>query len=79
MHTEIIIFWRLPDGTRCSVLGQQASKWRLVVTRGDAELLIEDYPSARALFDRARELRPLFDRAATGGCALAPRVIARSA
>ncbi len=79
MRSEIMVFWKLPDGTRCSVLRHEVSKWRLVVTRHNAELLAEDYVSAKMLFDRAQDLRLAFGRAATESRALAPRAVARSA
>ncbi|MGE5357875.1 MAG: hypothetical protein ACM3NQ_02590 [Bacteroidales bacterium] len=62
MNGEIIVFWKLPDGTRCSVVRRERTKWRLVIERNGTELLAEDYLDASALLRRANELRPVYAR-----------------
>ena len=62
MTRDILIFWRLPDGTRCSVAAHPTHGWQLVVTRMATVLLTEHFSDAHRLLARAHELRPLFLR-----------------
>lgn len=57
---EIVIFWRLPDGTRCSVVPGEQRTWRLLVIRMGTHLLDEDFADPYALLARARELRLVY-------------------
>ncbi len=56
---EMVIFWRLPDGTRCSVLEHAPGLWRLVVRQGSRQLFQEDFADRRDVLRRAGELRTL--------------------
>jgi hypothetical protein len=60
MTKEVMIFWRLPDGTRCAVLEDPHHGWRLQVTRMGTVLVTEQFSDPHRLWDRASALRPLF-------------------
>jgi len=61
-RSEILVFWRLPDGTRCSVVRGPTDNWRLLVLREGREVLTEDFADPRELLYRAEQLRPVFQR-----------------
>ncbi len=60
MTKEVMIFWRLPDGTRCAVLEDPKHGWQLQVTRLATVLLAEQFDNPYRLLERATALRPLF-------------------
>ncbi len=62
MTKEVVIFWRLPDGTRCAVLADPRHGWQLQVVRMGALLLSEQFSDPHRLLARANELRPLFEK-----------------
>ncbi len=64
MSHEILVFWRYPDGTRCVVNHGESHGWQLRVMRGEEALLTEFFVDARALFDRAQQLRVVYKPAA---------------
>jgi hypothetical protein len=62
MEKELVVFWRLRDGTRCVVLHDAPGGWQLRVIRGgDAPLLTERFLDPHALLARALELRAAFE------------------
>ncbi len=60
MSGEILVFWRLPDGTRCVVGHAEGGGWQLRVTRGEEQLLAEHHDNAPDLFARAQQVRDFF-------------------
>ncbi len=60
MSQDILVFWRYPDGKRCVVSRDELHGWQLRVIRADETLLVEYFADARALFDRAQELRAVY-------------------
>ncbi len=63
MSSELVVFWRLSDGTRCAVVYDPPRGWQLRVVRGcDAPLLTEHYADPHALLARAHALRAVFER-----------------
>ena len=65
MPNELVVFWRLSDGTRCVVVHDPPRAWQLRVVRGcDIPLLTENHPDPHHLLARAYELRTMFERSA---------------
>ncbi len=63
MQKELVVFWRLSDGTRCSVLHDPPRGWLLRVARdGEPSLLTEHYSESDLLLTRALQLRAVFER-----------------
>jgi hypothetical protein len=60
MPQELVVFWRLPNGTRCAVAPARPTGWELRVTRGPEVLLSEHFADPHALFARALALRKEF-------------------
>ena len=60
---ELVLFWKLANGTRCVVV-QQGVRWQLRVIRHAELLLSEDYEDSTALMARAKVLRLQFDAVA---------------
>jgi hypothetical protein len=58
---ELIVFWRLTDGSRCVVTPHGDGMWELRVVRDrEAPMLVENYRDPRVLYERARALRRVF-------------------
>lgn len=53
---ELVLFWKLANGTRCVVV-QHDMRWQLRVIRQADVLLAEDYEDPLALMARAQALR----------------------
>jgi hypothetical protein len=53
---ELVLFWKLSNGTRCVVV-QQGAHWQLRVIRQNELLLAEDYRDAAMVLARAKDLR----------------------
>ncbi len=65
MSRELVVFWRLSDGTRCVVMHDPPRGWQLRVVCGcDPPLLTEHFADAPTLLARAQALRALFERSA---------------
>ena len=65
MGKELVVFWRLRDGTRCVVLHDAPVGWQLRVVRGcEPPLQIERFSDPHALLARALELRATYARQA---------------
>lgn len=60
---ELVLFWRLANGTRCVVV-QAGVCWQLRVMRHAEVLLSEDFVDAAELMARAKALRLEFDAVA---------------
>jgi hypothetical protein len=60
---ELILFWKLANGTRCVVV-QNGELWQLRVLRQNELLLSEDYEDGIAVINRAKALRLEFDAVA---------------
>ncbi len=64
MTSEILVFWRHVNGTRCVVVAAGPGRWQLRVTRGDQAILVEDYSDPHVLFERALALRAVYQPSA---------------
>jgi hypothetical protein len=60
---ELVLFWKLANGTRCVVV-QHEDRWQLRVIRQAETLLAEDYEDGVALMTRAKALRLQFEAVA---------------
>jgi hypothetical protein len=60
---ELVLFWKLANGTRCVVV-QHGVHWQLRVIRHAELLLSEDYEDAAIVMARAKALRLQFDAVA---------------
>ncbi len=72
MSSDILVFWRRPDGTRCVVGHDARGGWELRIVRDGDRLLVEHFTSAPDLFARAQQLRDLFNLRATTGTSSLP-------
>ncbi len=65
MKKELVVFWRLSDGTRCAVVHDPPRGWQLRVARGaDCLLLVEHFSDPQLLLARALALRAAYERTA---------------
>ncbi len=72
MSTDILVFWRRPDGTRCVVGHDERGGWRLRVVRDGHQMVTEHFTNAPDLFARAQQLRDLFSSPASTGASDIP-------
>jgi hypothetical protein len=60
---ELVLFWKLANGTRCVVV-QHGTMWQIRVIRHGDLLLSEDYQDPELVLARSKDLRLHFDAVA---------------